>query len=101
MKARIMVTEKSDVRRVFMILSARSLAYARFALESLFRNCVERVSLALISDSREDVLILESELERLGGGGDSPKRAAVGYGETDLADLEHDTFRNFKHIRHF
>jgi len=96
-----MVTEKSDERRVFMILSPRSLAYARFALESLFRNCAERVSLVLISDSRDDVLILERELERLGEGGQSPKPAALVYGETDLADLEQDKFRNFEHIRNF
>jgi hypothetical protein len=84
-----------------MVLSPRSLPYARLALESLYRNCAEGFSLTLVTDTREDVLALKSELETLEDRGNYSKRAAVVYGEADLADLEQGKFRKFEHLRKF
>lgn len=96
-----MVTEKSDERRVFMVLSPRALGYARLALESLYRNCAEEVALTLLTDTAEDVSVLKSELENLANQKSSPNRTAAVYGEADLVDREQDKFRNFEHLRKF
>ena len=39
-----MVCERPDPRRLFMVLSPRSLPYATLAFKSLFLNAVERVA---------------------------------------------------------
>ena len=85
------------VRRLFMVLSPRSLPYARLALGSLFRNCVDHISLSLITDFDDDVRRLEAELTSLG---DKNRTAAV-YGIPQLGDLERDKFASFRHISDF
>jgi hypothetical protein len=84
-----------------MLLSPRSLPYACLALESLYANCSEGFSIALITDGREDVVRLQEELETVPKGGTQPKRLQAVYGEADLADLEQDKFGKYEHIRHF
>jgi hypothetical protein len=44
----------SRVRQVFMVLSPRSLSYARDALESLFRNSLHTLHLRLVTNSKQD-----------------------------------------------
>ena len=73
------------------------MAYARLALESLYRNCAEEISLTLITDTQGDVIALTNELKNLKNQGNYGKRTEVVYGEADLADLEHAKFRNFAH----
>jgi hypothetical protein len=96
----LMITENSDPRRLFMVLSPSSLPYARLALESLYANCAEGFSLALVTDGREDVLTLEEELGGLKKMGEHPKRVSAVYGEADLADLEQDKFGRYDHLRY-
>lgn len=49
-------------RPVYCVLSARSLPYARFALESLLANCLDRITLTLITDDAADELALEQAM---------------------------------------
>ena len=84
-----------------MVLSPRSLPYARLALQSLYANCTEPLSLTLITDGPNDVLELRDELQSLGNDLAQPSRAAVVYGEADLADLEQDRFGSYAALRHF
>jgi hypothetical protein len=91
----------SGERRVFMVLSPRALGYARLALESLFRNCTEEFALTLVTDTPEDVSVLQSELASLASRRSSANRTAVVYSEADLGDREQDKFRNFEHLRKF
>jgi hypothetical protein len=97
----LMVTERSGARRLFMVLSPNSLPYARLALGSLYANCVERFSLALVTDGREDVLKLEEAIETLDSKRARPKRESAVYGEADLAEFEQDKFGKYEHIRRF
>ena len=84
-----------------MVLSPRSLPYARLALESLYRNCKDQFSLCLITDSQDDVIHLDAELKSLGYQENAPNRAVAIYGETDLTDLEEEKFGKFQNIRSF
>jgi hypothetical protein len=88
-------------RRLFMVLSPRSLPYARLALRSLYANCAEPFSLALNTDGPDDVRELRRELDALGDGSGQPSRAPAVYGEADLADLEWDRFGSYAALRHF
>jgi hypothetical protein len=88
-------------RQLFVVLSPRSLPYARLALRSLYANCAEPFSLALITDGLDDVRELRRELDAFGHGWGRPSRAAAVYGEADLADLEQDRFGGYPAIRRF
>ena len=55
----------NPVRRLFMVLSPRSLSYASLALKSLFRNAAEPIHLSLITDSLADKRRLTDELSKL------------------------------------
>ena len=90
-------------RRLFMVLSPRSLPYARLALRSLLRNSVEPFTLTLITDGPDDVRQLREELEGLRAGPAPQLRAIAVHCEADLADLEaarfgrHPALRRFRH----
>jgi hypothetical protein len=88
-------------RRLFMVLSPRSLPYARLALSSLCAKCVEPFSLTLITDGPDDVRELRRELDALQHDGRGPLRAAAVYGEAELADLEQDRFGRYPALRYF
>jgi hypothetical protein len=81
-----------------MVLSPRSLGYARYALESLFRNSAERIHLHLITDSVQDKAALTDELT---------VRQKTGhhcwtiYSEDDLADADSVQFRGFPNLQRF
>jgi hypothetical protein len=55
----------ASVRRLFMVLSPRSLPYASLALSSLLRNADEALSLALITDSEDDKTVLIDRLNQI------------------------------------
>ncbi len=92
------LTHLTDTRRrVFMVLSPRSLSYARFALESLFRNVAEPIHLYLITDSPQDRAELEEELSRQQTNGHTWSI----YAEEDLADYESSVFGRLPNLRLF
>jgi hypothetical protein len=88
-------------RRLFMVLSPRSLPYARLALNSLWANCVEAFSLKLITDGPDDVQTLQREIDALQSAAGCSSRSAAVRGEADLADLESDRFGKYPYLRHF
>src|SRR6266700_4267724 len=92
---------QESLRRLFMVLSPRSLPYERLAFESLYRNCKDQFLLYLITDSQEDVTRLRSELQSFDSQGGCAGRTLVVYGEEELVDLEHSKFGQLEHIRNF
>lgn len=81
-----------------MVLSPRALSYARFALESLFRNTLEPIELFLITDSQEDKQVLTRELESLPSAGMHPLSV---HSFAGLAEREAEEFRSYPHLRAF
>jgi hypothetical protein len=51
-------------RRIFVVLSRRSLGYSRLSLESLFRNSLEPMDVHLITDSSADKDALSEEVNK-------------------------------------
>jgi hypothetical protein len=90
-----------DSRKLFMVLSPHSLPYARLALRSLFDNCVEDFHLSLITDSRDDAVLLSNELAELQAIERTAKRNTHVYAASDLLDSELDTLAKQQHIRNF
>ncbi len=85
-------------RRVFMVISPVSLGYARFALESLFRNSNEPLHLHLVTDSLSDKQKLIDEVtERQNPG---IHQWSV-YAEDELADQEASLFGPYPSLRLF
>jgi len=88
-----------DVRQVYMVLSPRSLGYAKDALESLLSNSLESLHLRLITDSEQDKVKLSETMASIDAG---VHRWTV-YSEFDLAEREeavfaaHDNLREFRH----
>ncbi len=81
-----------------MVLSPRSLAYARGALESLLSHSEEDVNLHLITDSTADVRALEESMQELAP--EARHRWSV-TGEEDLNDAEALVFVGLPHLRAF
>lgn len=88
-----------NVRQVYMVLSPRSLGYAKDALESLLSNSLESLHLRLITDSEQDKVKLSETMASIDAG---VHRWTV-YSEFDLAEREeavfaaHDNLREFRH----
>jgi hypothetical protein len=80
-----------------MVLSPRSLGYARDALESLFCNSLEVIHLHLITDSERDKEELTETLKAL----DSKSHRWTVYSEQDLAEREEALFAGYDHLRAF
>lgn len=81
-----------------MILSPRSLSYAKYALESLLRNAQERLHLHLITDSPADrQTLVEEMMERQEPG----RHTWSVYAEEDLEDAAASQFARFPHLRLF
>lgn len=55
--------EPAHTRKLFMVLSARSLPYANICLNSLFRNAIEALDLTLITDDRADAVAIRHVLQ--------------------------------------
>jgi hypothetical protein len=87
----------TEFRYVYMVLSPRSLLYARDALDSLFRNSVEALHLRLITDSKQDKELLSEAAESL----DSNIHRWEVYSEEDLAARETELFARYRHLRAF
>lgn len=85
-------------RRVFMVLSPRSLGYAHYALESLFRNTAERIHLHLITDSAQDKAMLSEELAIRQ---QTAQHFWTIYSEDDLADAESEQFGGYSNLQRF
>jgi hypothetical protein len=86
-------------RRLFMVLSPRSLPYARLALESLFKNSEEQFDLFLITDEESDKQILLDEIGRLGV--DQTRKRVQIFGEADLSARESEVFAAYPNIVSF
>ena len=87
----------TQLRQVFIVLSPRSLSYARDALESLFRNSLEALQVRLITDSEEDKQELSEAVALL----DAKVHRWQVYSERDLADREEDLFKRHNNLRAF
>ncbi len=85
-------------RQVYMVLSPRSLFYARLCIESLFRNSHQTFNLHLITDSHADKLQLTEVMESLQSDGRHPWGVTA---ECELLDYKATTFRSFNNLRNF
>jgi hypothetical protein len=93
--------EDGSFRRIFMVLSPRSLSYARLALRSLYRNCDENFRIYLITDSKDDKRILADELEQITNDPIKAQKTWSVNSSSDLDDQESDKFARYEHIRNF
>jgi hypothetical protein len=87
----------TQYRQAFMVLSPRSLTYARDALESLFHNSLEVLQVCLITDSEQDKQELSEAVALL----DAGVHQWQVYSENDLADREENLFKRHRHLRAF
>ena len=85
-------------RRLFLILSPRSLDYARLSLHSLFAKAAEDLHLHLITDSAADKQSLLAELEQISF---LERHTAAVYAKDDLADREAERFARYPNLRQF
>jgi hypothetical protein len=96
-------------RQLYMVLSPRSLSYAKPALESLFRNSAEAIDLHLITDSASDAEALSNTLTQLQG---APSQTVPSFevgkrnrwsvhSQEDLNDAEASLFGQLPHLRAF
>lgn len=86
-----------NVRQVYMVLSPRSLVYARDALQSLFRNSVEPLHLRLVTDSDEDKERLNETVAEL----DAKGHQWTIYSEGELGAREEALFAGYDNLRTF
>jgi hypothetical protein len=90
--------ENRAPRRVFMVLSPRSLGFARYALSSLFENSLETIHLNLITDSLLDKDLLAKEMA-------THEQSALHqwtiYAKDDLRDHESTVFDGYPSLRLF
>ena len=84
-------------RHVYMVLSPRSLSYARDTLESLFGNSIEDLHLRLITDSKRDKEELTETLEAI----DARSHRWTVFSEHDLAEREESLFARHDNLRAF
>lgn len=84
-------------RHAYMVLSPRSLSYARDALESLFGNSAETLHLRLITDSELDKEELNEALAML----DSKGHRWTVYSENEVAEREDALFAGHDNLRAF
>jgi hypothetical protein len=92
---------RSIPRRLFMVLSPRSLSYARLALSSIYRNADESFDLALITDSESDKDLIRNEVRTLVEGQQVDKKSFAVFSEADLCEREAQLFSKFDNIRSF
>jgi hypothetical protein len=85
-------------RQLYMVLSPRSLSYAQYGLESLFRNAAELFNLHLVTDSKADATELATSLHKMTD--ESHHRWSV-TAEDELNDREATLFGRFPNLRAF
>lgn len=83
-------------RRIFMVISPRSLAYASYALESLLRNSLEPIHLHLITDSVADKALLVEEMTNRQNAG---RHGWSVFAEDDFEQQEEAIFGRHRAIR--
>ncbi len=91
-------TGAAGLRPVYMILSPRSLGYARLCLETLLRNSADGLFLRLLTDSAEDADALRAVMEEIAP--DARHRWQV-LAEADLLEREEERFGRFPRLRAF
>jgi hypothetical protein len=84
-------------REVYVVLSPRSLGYARDALESMFRNSLEPLHVHLITDSRSDKEELSEAVASIG----TESHQWEVYSEDDLTPREEELFARHSNLRGF
>lgn len=84
-----------------MVLSPRSLPYARLALRSLFASCAEDFHLSLITDTADDRNHLLCELAQLFDVHGSASRGASVHTASELEAIARDRFSKHRHILNF
>lgn len=75
----------SQIRSLYMVISPKSLSYARFAIESLLARTMEPVHLHLITDSQADRELLTAYMATIEHGG---RYQWSVHAEDDLAERE-------------
>jgi hypothetical protein len=95
------MSDESLSRRLFMVLSPRSLAYARLALRSLYQKCDERFEIYLITDSEEDKRILTREVEQMESYGIKAGNTWKVTSASDVDEREDEVFGRYEQIRNF
>jgi hypothetical protein len=90
-----------EPRRLFMVLSPRSLPYAAVALASLFRNAQEHFELSLITDSESDKARLFDEMARHTTTLDLHGSSWRVFSFSDLDGSEETLFAPYSHLRNF
>lgn len=90
------VSSLAPARRVYMVLSPRSLSYATLALRTLLLNCDELMDVHLITDSQQDKRALTAAIASI----DHRHRCTV-VSEDDLDDAEASIFPRYPHLRAF
>lgn len=88
----------STTRSVYCILSARALPYAMHCVRTLFENCVEDVSLTLLTDGPEDVAQVD---EALKGDPSTAERDWRIFSEADCAARAKEVFADYPNLRAF
>ena len=86
-----------NLRHVYMVLSPRSLSYARDALQSLFRNSMQPIHLRLITDSAQDKQDLSTAAAALEVG----QHQWSVYSEDDLVEREQSLFAGHVNLQAF
>jgi hypothetical protein len=88
----------AEPRRIFMILSPRSLVYAKHALESLLSNALEPLRVHLITDAPSDKELL---LEKTASYQKGNIHSCAVFAKSDLDDQEAAIFRGYPNLRRF
>jgi hypothetical protein len=91
----------APTRRLFMVLSPRSLAYASLALSSLLRNATEALSLVLITDSDEDKTVLTELLNQIAAVERPHHFQSAVYSDTDFNQRAASQFEGYDHLQAF
>ena len=85
-------------RRVFTVLSGRSLRYSRYALQSLFRNSLDPMDLHLITDSSADKDAISEEVSKFS---EAVAHSWAVYTRDDLQEQEAIAFAQYPNLRNF
>jgi hypothetical protein len=91
----------APTRRLFMVLSPRSLPYASLALSSLLRNANEALSLVLITDSDEDKTVLIELLNQIATAERTQHFQSAVYSDADFNQRAASQFAGYDHLLAF
>jgi hypothetical protein len=93
-----MTSKTQMARRIFMVLSPRTLDYARGALKSLLTNALEPIHLHLITDTNADKQLL---IEETGGYTFPTRHRCDVFSKEDLDDHETRILGNYPNLLRF